>query len=52
MNWGPIKAVIIPVSEFFTGNSCSENVPAVQGVWYYCPTGLVCFFAAADKKDR
>lgn len=27
----------------FTGNSFSENMPAVQGVWYYCLIGLVCF---------
>lgn len=27
---GPIKAAIIPVSDFFTGNGFSENMPAVQ----------------------
>lgn len=43
VNWGPIKAVIIPVSDFFTGNGFSENMPAVQGAGYYCRAGRVCF---------
>lgn len=30
VDWGPIKAAIIPVSDFFTGNGFSENMPAVQ----------------------